>query len=70
MSWDGVTERRSVNLGVISVKLDNMHDDIIELKDRVKVQNGRIGKLENWRSYMLGGLALAVFIITLVVKTH
>ena len=38
------------------LKGDNadMKAQICEVKDKVKIQNGRIRKLENWRWYMMG----------------
>ena len=59
------------DIAILQTKLDSMHDDIGEHKDRselrskeiiglLKTQNGRIGKLEQFRSWIKGGLALAV----------
>lgn len=33
-------------------------DSLRELNEKVAIQNGRVGKLENWRSYMLGAVAV------------
>ena len=50
----------------LDAKLDPMATDIRELKDRVGAQNGRIGRLENWRSWITGGVAF-MSILTAVV---
>ena len=39
-----------------------------ELNDKVKIQNGRIGKLENWRWFVLGCTAVIVILINLLCK--
>lgn len=51
---------------IIEVRFANA--TLLELKEKVKTQNGRIGKLENWRSYTLGAMAVTLFVISLVVK--
>ncbi len=55
--WEG-NERRAYNLEAISVKLENIHSDIQELKEEKRIQNGRIGKLETRQSWMMGGIAV------------
>lgn len=39
-----------------------------ELNEKVKIQNGRIGKLENWRWFVVGCTAVAVIAIGLFIK--
>ena len=34
------------------------------IKDQLKVVNGRTRSLENWRSYMLGGMVIITTMIT------
>lgn len=53
----GYTEL-AVGIEKLLTRQESIHSNIIELKEKVKIQNGRIGKLENWRSYMLGALAI------------
>lgn len=38
-------------------KLDVVHEDVREIKAQVVITNGRVTKLEMWRSYLLGGAA-------------
>ena len=35
-----------------------------EIKEQLKVANGRTRSLENWRNYMLGGMGLITFLLT------
>ncbi len=37
-----------------------------ELCTHVKVQNGRIRKLEDWRNWMTGGMALLMVLVIIV----
>ena len=37
-----------------------------QLNEKVKIQNGRIGKLENWRWFVLGGCAVVIFILEII----
>ena len=39
---------------VILARLEAMHEDIAELKDQVKITNGRVGKLELWQARVEG----------------
>jgi len=54
--------------GWAKAKLEAMHEDIGELKVAVKEQNGRVRILEGWKAKMVGGIALAVFVIPLLVR--
>ncbi len=63
-------ERRNCDAKFISFmataeeKLSSIHNDIIELKGRVGIQNGRIFKLEKWQAFIFGGCALMGVIMT------
>jgi hypothetical protein len=48
--------------------LSNITETLVELKEAKKIQNGRIGKLENWRSWMIGGMAAIGALVG--IKTH
>ena len=50
---------------VMFEKLNRMHDDINEVKISVGIQNGRVSKLEQWRSYFTGGLGVIVFLLAI-----
>lgn len=55
-------------LGNIEGSQNAIAKDILEVKELKREQNGRIGKLENWRSYILGGMAIISFaVIPLVI---
>lgn len=47
--------------------LKTIKDDVSEVKEAVKLQNGRVRKLEQWKAWMIGAIALGSFIIPLVV---
>jgi len=51
--------------GSFGEKLDNMHDDIKEVKSLVREQNGRIRKTEIKIAYIYGGMALLGIAIAL-----
>lgn len=44
----------------IDEKVDGIVSDVIEIKNDVKTQNGRVRKLELWRSMLIGAWALLV----------
>jgi len=54
---------------VIKSKLETIHEDITEIKRLVEKQNGRVRKLENWRSWLMGSLALIVLVLSWTVPT-
>jgi hypothetical protein len=35
-----------------------LHRELPDIKEELKISNGRTRSLENWRNYMLGGMAL------------
>ena len=41
-----------------------LNRELPDIKDQLKVSNGRMRSLENWRNYMVGGMAIISFIIT------
>ena len=38
--------------------------ELPDIKEQLKLSNGRMRSLENWRNYMVGGMAIISFIIT------
>ena len=38
--------------------------ELPDIKEQLKLSNGRTRKLENWRNFTLGGLAIIIFLIT------
>ena len=41
-----------------------LHRELPDIKDQLKLSNGRTRSLENWRNYMLGGMAILTTMIT------
>ena len=41
-----------------------LNRELPDIKDQLKALNSRTSSLENWRSYMLGGMAILTIIIT------
>lgn len=64
--WDGQTERRVTTLELLT-KMQNKLDSLIEnqklIKEQVIKTNGRVGSLENWKSFILGCLAILAIIL-------
>ena len=56
----------------VETKIDNIKEDVSEIKELVKTQNSRITKVENKLAYTLGklaGIALIVsFVVTIIAK--
>ena len=41
-----------------------LNRELPDIKDQLKLSNGRTRSLENWRNYILGGMAIIAFIIS------
>jgi len=41
-----------------------LNRELPDIKDQLKTVNGRTRSLENWRSYMLGGMVIITTMIT------
>jgi len=41
-----------------------LNRELPDIKEQLKASNGRTRSLENWRNYMVGGMAIISFIIT------
>jgi|TARA_R110000851_G_C12705036_1_gene526565 uncharacterized protein YeeX (DUF496 family) len=41
-----------------------LNRELPDIKEQLKVSNGRTRSLENWRNYILGGMAILTTIIT------
>ena len=39
------------------------------IEEKLDLQNGRIRKLENWRSFIVGGMALIAFLMIVLMPT-
>lgn len=38
--------------------------ELPDIKEQLKIANGRTRSLENWRNYILGGMAIIIFLFT------
>ena len=45
-----------------------LNRELPDIKEQLKLSNGRTRLLENWRNYILGGMAILTIIITWSVK--
>jgi uncharacterized protein YeeX (DUF496 family) len=41
-----------------------LHRELPDIKEQLRLSNGRTRSLENWRNYILGGMAILVFLLT------
>tara|TARA_R110002051_G_scaffold70311_1_gene126346 strand:- start:151 stop:357 length:207 start_codon:yes stop_codon:yes gene_type:complete len=45
-----------------------LNRELPDIKEQLKISNGRTRSLENWRNYILGGMAILTIIITWSIK--
>jgi len=41
-----------------------LNRELPDIKEQLKISNGRTRSLENWRNYILGGMAIIIFLFT------
>jgi hypothetical protein len=41
-----------------------LNRELPDIKEQLKLSNGRTRSLENWRNYILGGMAIIIFLFT------
>ena len=41
-----------------------LNRELPDIKEQLKIANGRTRALENWRNFTLGGMAIIIFLIT------
>ena len=41
-----------------------LNRELPDIKEQLKISNGRTRSLENWRNYILGGMSIIIFLIT------
>tara|TARA_R100000234_G_scaffold74305_1_gene45869 strand:+ start:48 stop:269 length:222 start_codon:yes stop_codon:yes gene_type:complete len=41
-----------------------LNRELPDIKEQLKIANGRTRSLENWRNYILGGMAILIFLFT------
>jgi len=45
-----------------------LNRELPDIKDQLKLSNGRTRSLENWRNYILGGMVIITTLITWSIK--
>jgi len=64
MDYESIDEYRSnVKERLVSIETI-LHRELPDIKEQLKIANGRTRSLENWRNYMLGGMGLITFLLT------
>ena len=48
----------------------NFDKTLVRIETQTTKTNGRVGKLENWRNYIVGALAIFTFIIPLAINAY
>ena len=43
-----------------------LHRELPDIKEQLRLSNGRTRSLENWRNYILGGMAIITFLFTII----
>lgn len=52
-----------INSAIIIERLEGIHTAVDALNVKVGIQNGRVSKLENWKYWIMGGLAVIGIIL-------
>ena len=42
-----------------------LHRELPDIKEQLRISNGRTRSLENWRNYILGGMGIITFLFTI-----
>lgn len=58
-----MAEKKRVTISSIDVKLETLIENQKLIKDQVIKTNGRVSSLENWKAFILGGLAILAIIL-------
>ena len=69
-------ERRSnsvemvlIEIGKLQAMTSNTHDQVSALNVKVGIQNNRLSKVENWKSFMFGmGFVLSMVVLPIALK--
>ncbi|MDD4995722.1 MAG: hypothetical protein PHW53_04660 [Patescibacteria group bacterium] len=57
-----------IDMGRLFETVDTIKKNTDEIVKHLDEQNGRIHHLEQWRAYMLGGIAIIAIIIPIITK--
>lgn len=59
--------REAVEEALQRKDIELLHNDVKAILTQTKITNGRVGKLENWRSWMTGGMTiLSILVIPII----
>ncbi len=61
---DRLIELEKISAGSKEI-LEQISKDVALIHVKVGIQNGRVGKLENWQSWMYGGFAMVGFLFSM-----
>lgn len=56
-----------VTLGELKAHSDDIKKTVSSLNERVGIQNGRVGKMEKWQSYIQGGMTIIILLVLPIV---
>jgi|TARA_R100001530_G_C4248617_1_gene137220 hypothetical protein len=63
MDYESIDEYRS-NIKERLASIETiLHRELPDIKEELKISNGRTRSLENWRNYMLGGMAILTILL-------
>ena len=57
-----------IKMGQMIEKVDNIHERTEEILVKVNKQNGRVGKLEQWKSRIIGIGSVLVIAVPIAIK--
>jgi hypothetical protein len=64
MDYESIDEYRS-NIKERLASIETiLNRELPDIKEQLKLSNGRTRSLENWRNYILGGMAIIIFLFT------
>lgn len=64
MDYESIDEYRSTVKERLASIETILNRELPDIKEQLKIANGRTRSLENWRNYILGGMAIIIFLIT------
>lgn len=56
-----------VSLGKLEQSTTDIKETVLSLKDKVGIQNGRVGKIERWQAFIQGGVAILILMVIPIV---
>ena len=64
MDYETIDEYRSSVKERLARIESILQRELPDIKEQLKISNGRTRSLENWRNYILGGMAILIFLFT------